>query len=88
MVWILERSVQRRICFDVIKHGPEVIECSCGRIYHASWRIRVEECPSCGYGYGEPVKELDQDSLIESFKDSAEGGRKGTGEDGDSSPID
>ena len=73
---VLDQSVQCRICFGVVKTGLEVIQCSCGKIYHASCGIRVGECPSCSYDYKEFIDQVDEEVLIESVKDSIESGTR------------
>ena len=73
---VLDQSVQCRICFGVVKTGLEVIQCSCGKIYHASCGIRVGECPSCSYDYREFIDQLDEEVLIENVKDSIQSGTK------------
>jgi len=73
---VVDQSVQCRICLGVVKTGLKVIQCSCGKIYHASCGIRVGECPSCSYDYKEFIDQVDEEALIENVKDSIESGTK------------
>ena len=44
-------AVKCGVCFGVVKPGLLILQCTCGKRYHASCAKRVGTCTSCGRSY-------------------------------------